>query len=106
MEQLFALLNVNSYYEFWWVVFGLGGQALFMSRFLVQWFVSEREGRSVIPIAFWYFSIGGALILLTYGFHRGEPIIIVGQSTGLIIYLRNLWLIHRERAQQAPVPEA
>ena len=105
MEFLFSLLNVDDWTEFWWVVFGLGAQALFMCRFLVQWIVSEREGRSVIPLAFWFFSVAGAICLLAYGFYRGDPVIIVGQSTGLFIYSRNLWLIYRERTRQPAASE-
>ncbi|MDJ0824075.1 MAG: lipid-A-disaccharide synthase N-terminal domain-containing protein [Rhodobacter sp.] len=97
IETLFAWLNVQSWAEFWWVAFGLGGQLLFMSRFLVQWIVSEREKRSVIPLAFWYFSIGGGLILFTYAVYRKDPVFILGQSMGLFIYSRNLWLIYAER---------
>jgi len=88
-----------------WFAVGFGGQALFFSRFLVQWLASERAHRSVIPLAFWWFSIGGGAILLLYAIHRGDPVFIAGQSTGLLIYLRNLLLIRRERAELKP-PEA
>lgn len=84
--------------DLWWLVIGFGGQALFMGRFLVQWLVSERERRSVIPISFWYFSIGGALVLLVYALHRRDPVFIAGQLLGVLIYLRNLHLIRLERA--------
>ncbi len=97
METLFLWLNVQSWGEFWWVVFGLGGQLLFMGRFLVQWIASERQGRSVIPLAFWYFSIGGGIILFTYAVYRMDPVFILGQSMGLFIYSRNLWLIRAEK---------
>lgn len=96
-ETLYRWLAVDTPLEFWWVIIGLGGQALFTGRFLVQWLASEREGRSVVPIAFWYLSIGGAVILLAYAIHRRDPVFILGQSMGLAIYLRNLWLIHAER---------
>ena len=95
-ESVFAWLNVQGCTEFWWVVFGLAGQLLFMGRFLVQWIASEREKRSVVPLAFWYFSIGGGLILFTYACYRGDPVFILGQSMGLFIYIRNLWLIRAE----------
>lgn len=78
-----------------WIGIGLMGQVLFGLRFLVQWVVSERQKRSVIPIAFWYLSIGGSLILLAYAIHRLDPVFILGQSTGSLIYLRNLMLIRR-----------
>ena len=95
-ETVFAWLNVQGWTEFWWVAFGLAGQLLFMGRFLVQWIASEREKRSVVPLAFWYFSIGGGLILFTYACYRGDPVFILGQSIGLFIYIRNLWLIRAE----------
>lgn len=84
--------------DWWWLVIGFGGQALFMARFLVQWLVSERERRSVIPISFWYFSIGGALVLLVYALHRRDPVFVAGQLLGVLIYLRNLHLIRLERS--------
>lgn len=96
-ETMFNWLNVHGWAEFWWVVFGLAGQLLFMGRFLVQWIASEREGRSVVPIAFWYFSIGGGIILFFYALYRADPVFILGQSVGLFIYARNLWLIHAEK---------
>ncbi len=78
-----------------WVIIGLAGQSFFFLRFLVQWVASERVQQSVIPRAFWYLSIAGAAIVLAYGIQRAEPVLIVGQSAGLIVYLRNLWLIYR-----------
>jgi lipid-A-disaccharide synthase-like uncharacterized protein len=96
-ETVFAWLNVNNRTEFWWVMFGLGGQLLFTARFLVQWIASERAGRSTIPIMFWYFSLGGGIVLFAYAIHRGDPVFILGQSLGVFIYLRNLWLIYAER---------
>jgi lipid-A-disaccharide synthase-like uncharacterized protein len=96
-ETVFAWLNVDNWTEFWWVIFGLGGQLLFTARFLVQWIASERAGRSTIPIMFWYFSLGGGVVLFAYAIHRGDPVFILGQSLGVFIYLRNLWLIYAER---------
>ncbi len=84
-----------------WVIIGLGGQVLFSLRFLLQWLSSEREGRSVIPVVFWYFSIGGSLVLLSYAIHKLDPVFILGQSAGLLIYTRNLVLIRREKTQAA-----
>ena len=78
-----------------WIAIGFFGQALFVGRFLVQWLASERAKRSVIPTAFWYFSIGGGLILTLYAIHRRDPVFIVGQAAGMLIYVRNLWFIHR-----------
>ena len=80
-----------------WVIIGLIGQAFFFMRFLVQWIVSERRGESMIPIAFWYFSIGGSMILLAYAIHRQDPVFILGQSVGSVIYIRNLILISRKK---------
>ena len=68
-----------------------------MMRFMVQWIVSEKARRSVIPVAFWWLSIGGAAILLAYAIWRADPVFILGQSVGFFIYARNLWLIHTER---------
>ena len=81
-----------------WLGVGLAGQALFFMRFLVQWIASERTGRSVIPLAFWWFSLGGGLVLLLYAIHRRDPVFIVGQGTGLLIYVRNLALLRRDGA--------
>lgn len=84
--------------EHTWVGIGLAGQACFFSRFLVQWIASERRGRSVVPRAFWYLSITGGLILLSYSLWRRDPVFILGQSVGLFVYLRNLALLRREDA--------
>ena len=101
MNQLLSVLQVGGWVEFWWVVFGLTGQLMFSFRFLVQWLASEREHRSIIPLPFWYFSIAGGSILFCYAVYRKDPVFILGQSLGLFIYSRNLWLIFRERQQNA-----
>lgn len=80
-----------------WLAIGFAGQALFSARFIVQWVMSEREGRSVIPLAFWLFSVAGGVTLLAYAIHRADPVIIAGQAGGLVVYARNLWLIRKER---------
>jgi lipid-A-disaccharide synthase-like uncharacterized protein len=80
-----------------WLLIGLLAQGLFASRFLVQWFKSEAEGRSVIPIAFWYFSVIGGVLSLAYAIYIQSIPYILGQGSGLIVYARNLWLIARER---------
>ena len=77
------------------IVIGFGGQALFGARFLIQWIKSENEKKSVIPIAFWYLSITGGFVLLTYAVWRKDPVIIAGQSLGILIYARNLYFIHK-----------
>lgn len=74
---------------------GFGGQLLFAMRFIIQWLRSEQESKSVIPIAFWYFSIGGGFVLLMYALWRKDPVIICGQGLGLFIYARNLYFILR-----------
>jgi len=76
-----------------WLTIGLLGQLLFSARFLVQWISSERQGRSVVPLAFWWLSIAGSLVLLCYAIHRRDPVFILGQSMGFVIYVRNLMLI-------------
>jgi lipid-A-disaccharide synthase-like uncharacterized protein len=84
--------------DVWWLLVGFAGQGLFMMRFLIQWLHSERQRKSVIPVAFWYFSVGGGLVLLVYSVHRRDPVFIAGQLIGVAIYLRNLYLIRLERA--------
>jgi lipid-A-disaccharide synthase-like uncharacterized protein len=86
--------------EMLWLIIGFTGQLFFSLRFLVQWWQSERQQRSVIPIEFWYFSILGAATLLIYAIHRADPVFIVGQLTGLFIYLRNLHLIKKSAQQE------
>jgi len=81
---------------------GILGQVLFFSRFLVQWITSEKKGESTIPLSFWYLSIGGGLLLLTYAIWREDPVIILGQSVGLLVYIRNLVLIHRRKTTPPP----
>lgn len=81
-----------------WYVIGFAGQAFFFSRFFVQWLASERAGRSVIPMSFWYLSLFGGLTLFAYAVHLGDPVFIIGQSTGAFIYLRNLYFRLREEA--------
>ena len=81
----------------WWVLLGLAAQALFTMRFLVQWIASERVGHSVIPVAFWLFSIGGGLLLLVYALNRKDIVFIAGQAFGVFVYLRNLQFVLRDR---------
>ena len=85
-----------------WLVIGFLGQALFSARFIVQWLQSEREKRSVFPIAFWYFSIAGGTTLLAYAIYKEDPVFIVGQLTGLFIYFRNLhFVVYQHRILKA-----
>ncbi|MFP4332782.1 MAG: lipid-A-disaccharide synthase N-terminal domain-containing protein [Campylobacterales bacterium] len=83
-----------------WLIVGFTGQAIFGSRFLIQWIVSEKKKMSVIPMQFWYISLAGSITLLAYAIHKLDPVFILGQSTGFIIYLRNIILIKRNLAQQ------
>ena len=77
----------------WLVLFGYIGQLMFTMRFLVQWIASERARKSVIPIGFWFFSIGGGALLLVYALYRRDPVFIAGQALGLVVYIRNLYFI-------------
>jgi len=86
----------------WWVALGFVAQLLFTGRFLVQWIASEKQNRMVIPIAFWFFSIGGGLLLLVYAIHRRDPVFIAGQAFGVFVYARNLYFELRDhRAKPA-----
>src|SRR5215217_3560610 len=85
----------------WWVLLGFAAQAFFTMRFVVQWIASERAGRSVIPIAFWFFSIGGGLLLFGYALYIMDPVFILGQGFGVFVYLRNLYFVVRERRERA-----
>ena len=85
-----------------WLGVGLLGQSLFFMRFLFQWVASERQGRSVLPMAFWYFSVLGGSVLLVYAIHRRDPVFIIGQATGLVIYGRNLMLNWKSAPSNAP----
>jgi lipid-A-disaccharide synthase-like uncharacterized protein len=87
----------------WWVILGFAAQGLFTMRFLVQWIASERAGRSVIPMAFWWFSIVGGVLLLGYALYRKDAVFILGQAFGVFVYLRNLYFVMRERRQTTSV---
>jgi lipid-A-disaccharide synthase-like uncharacterized protein len=80
-----------------WIILGLVGQGIFAARFLVQWIVSEKKKESHIPLAFWYLSLAGSMILLSYAIYRRDPVFILGQTTGFIVYIRNLMLIYKKR---------
>jgi lipid-A-disaccharide synthase-like uncharacterized protein len=84
-----------------WLAFGLAAQLAFAARFLVQWIASERAGKSVVPMAFWFFSIAGGLLTLIYGLVKREPVIILGQLLSNIIYVRNVMLIIRSRQRES-----
>lgn len=84
-----------------WIAIGFAGQAMFSMRFLFQWFYSERAKRSVIPEVFWYFSVAGGATLLAYAIYKRDPVFIVGQGAGLLIYARNIYFVHRDKRQAA-----
>jgi len=94
---MIAFFNNLSFYEIIFLTIGFIGQGLFASRFIVQWIYSERKGESHIPIIFWYLSILGGIGLLTYAIFRKDPVIILGQSFGIFVYTRNLFLIYKKR---------
>ncbi len=83
----------------WWVLLGFVAQILFTMRFVVQWVASEKARRSVVPAAFWTFSILGGALLLIYAIYRKDPVFIAGQAGGLFIYFRNVWFIRREKRE-------
>lgn len=80
-----------------WIAIGFIGQAMFSMRFIYQWFHSERAKRSIIPEAFWYFSVAGGATLFAYAIHREDPVFIVGQGAGLLIYARNIYFVRRDK---------
>ena len=84
------------------ILIGYCAQGLFSMRFVVQWIASERAGRSVVPMTFWVFSIGGGLMLLAYAVYRRDPVFIIGQAFGVFVYLRNLQFVMRGGGQGAP----
>ena len=86
--------------EIIFLTIGFVGQGLFASRFIVQWIYSEKIGKSAIPIAFWFLSVFGGLGLLTYAIFRQDPVIIVGQTFGIFIYVRNLYLIYKKKNEK------
>ena len=101
MATVMSFFHVNTTAELLWVLFGFAAQLMFTGRFLLQWLASEKQRKSVVPIAFWYFSLIGGVMLLLYAIHRRDPVIILGQAVGVVIYLRNLMLIYADRRRQA-----
>jgi lipid-A-disaccharide synthase-like uncharacterized protein len=103
LQQLSAWLHTVFVEQFsGWVMLGFFAQFCFTMRFVVQWVASERARRSVLPVAFWFFSLFGGTLLLLYAIHRQDPVFIAGQALGLVIYVRNLWLIANERRSAGP----
>ena len=96
LNHLYANAMANPY-DTLWTAIGFGGQAVFGLRFLIQWWYSEKAGHSVIPLAFWYASIGGGVVLFLYAIHIQAWPLVLGQALPLPIYVRNLWMIYRDR---------
>lgn len=90
-------LAEHSRAEIAWFCVGISAQGLFSARFLLQWIASERVRRSIVPEAFWYFSLAGGAMLLAYAVHRREPVFALGQASGLLIYARNIYLVWSEK---------
>jgi lipid-A-disaccharide synthase-like uncharacterized protein len=88
-----------------WVAFGLAGQLLFGSRFIIQWIASERKKVSYIPIVFWYLSLSGGIITFIYAIHKKDTVFTIAQGAGLVVYLRNLMMIYRRRHAQPPASQ-
>jgi lipid-A-disaccharide synthase-like uncharacterized protein len=84
----------------YWVLFGLLGQVAFSLRFIVQWMVSERRKESVVPVAFWYLSLLGGMILFVYALYKQDIVFIIGQGSGLVVYVRNLVLISKKKVRE------
>jgi lipid-A-disaccharide synthase-like uncharacterized protein len=101
LHNVGAMVNMDI-----WLILGLVAQAMFFGRFFVQWIVSEYKGESTVPVAFWFFSVGGGGLLLIYAIHRRDPVFILGQAGGLVIYLRNLMLIYRKKKIKQTQPDA
>jgi lipid-A-disaccharide synthase-like uncharacterized protein len=98
-EWYLRLFNVSTGNQFVWVAIGLGGQLIFSGRMLVQWLASEKSRKSVVPAAFWYLSLGGALMLTAYFIWRHDMVGLLGQTMGLVIYVRNIRLLRLDKAR-------
>ena len=85
-----------------WQIVGFVGQGIFTTRFLIQWVASEKKRDSVVPVAFWWLSLVGGVNLLIYAIHREDPVFIVGQSMGMVVYVRNLMLVARKKERGGP----
>jgi len=101
---LLRAFNVTGFNSLLWVALGLGGQLLFSGRMIVQWLTSEKQRQSVVPPAFWYMSLGGGLLLAAYFIWRKDLIGVLGQSSGLVIYARNIRLLYKNRNGLPPDP--
>lgn len=107
-QKLLGFFNITSWSNFVWVAVGLGGQIAFFGRMMIQWVTSETKRESVVPELFWWLSLGGGVCLFTYFVWRVDFVGVLGQSTGVVVYARNLRLIHKQkrRALRAAAGEA
>lgn len=99
MQMIQDFLSKTPVFELIWLFVGFAGQILFSARFLIQWIASERVRKSIVPEAFWYFSLGGGALLLAYAIYRADPVFIAGQAFGLIVYLRNIYFLYANRSK-------
>ena len=99
MSSILNILGLHnlSYSEFLWVAFGTAGQLIFFSRWIIQWFSSEKQKSSIIPVAFWWTSLVGGIITLIYAHHIGSFPFMLAQAIGIIVYSRNLYLIYKRK---------
>ena len=104
--QLAAWWASISLTELIWLSVGFLAQLMFSMRFIVQWIASERARQSIVPEMFWYFSLAGGALLFAYAIYRLDPVFMLGQGTGLLIYARNIHLIWKEKSKSANVDEA
>lgn len=101
LQNLISWFDRQSAVELTWLALGFAAQAMFMMRFVIQWLASERIKRSIVPETFWYFSLAGGLMLLAYSIWRADPVYIVGQSLGTVIYARNIYFIWSHKRREA-----
>jgi len=88
-------------WELFWVTVGFAGQFIFFMRFVVQWLASERAGKTVVPVAFWYLSMGGSLMVLAYAIYKFDPVFMAAYSLNMLIYVRNLYIARRQPSRAA-----
>ncbi len=105
LSNLSAWWATTSTTELIWLTVGFAAQAMFSMRFLIQWLASEKARRSVVPEAFWYFSFVGGFMLFIYAIYRMDPVFILGQGSGLLIYIRNIHFIMLARREAAPIAQ-
>lgn len=103
LDALVTWFNERTTTEIVWLGIGTFAQLLFSMRFIVQWIASEKVRRSIVPETFWYFSMGGGVMLLAYAIHRVDPVFILGQAMGVVIYSRNIYFIYAHRKNGSPV---